>query len=246
MTCAFDHLVIIVRDQMNWISGKIEAMGFHLTSASKHNLGSTNRLIILDNTYIEILGWEFGTTPQRKEIAELPIGLDALVFRTFDANACYQSLCDLGFSPNPVQDLSREVKIHGDVKSASFKTVRFAKQPIDGLRIYFCEHLTPEYVWIPSDMQHPNHLDHLKEITLASAQPLETYLLLNKLLQNEFSETSEVGLMAANFSIDLGNCLLKIIKESDVTTPYIKQCLIETKFSDNHLLVDERFLRLES
>ena len=244
MMYEFDHLVIMARDQIDWVSGKFDALGFHLTNVSKHNLGSTNRLIILDDSYIEILGWELGTTPQRKEIAELPLGLDALVFRTSDANACYKSLFDLGFSPNSVLDLSREVSIHGEVKLASFKTVRFSKQPIDGLRIYFCEHLTPDYVWIQDDMRHPNKLEHLREITLASSKPLETYSSLKMMLQIELALNPDDALTAKGYSIDLGNCLLKITEGKAAAAPYIKQCFVDSKFSDNSLIVDQTLLQV--
>lgn len=102
----FDHLVVVVRDQMPRASECFEALGFHLTALGKHNLGSMNRLIVLESTYVELLGWEAGEPPARKEIANEPIGLNALVFRTQNAEACHAALADLGYSPNSVQELT--------------------------------------------------------------------------------------------------------------------------------------------
>jgi len=97
MTYEFDHLVIISRDRMEEISDTFHSLGFALTPLSKHNLGSSNRLAILDSCYLEILGWEADSIPIRKEIADEPCGLNALVFRTVNADTCYQNLKDNGF-----------------------------------------------------------------------------------------------------------------------------------------------------
>ena len=110
------------------------------------------------------------------------IGLDALVFRTDDANACYEQLKSLGFSVNPVQDLSREGEFMGNKVLVEFKTVRFSEQPIPGLRIYFCEHLTPKYVWQEQWLTHANHMNSLKEIIIASPDINNTAASLMKLL----------------------------------------------------------------
>lgn len=94
---AFDHLVVMLRDQLMERASVFERDGYRLTELSVHNLGSINRLIPLDSTYIELLGWPAGQAPARKEIANQPLGLDALVFRTQDAQGTYQQLADQGF-----------------------------------------------------------------------------------------------------------------------------------------------------
>ena len=242
MTYAFDHLVVMARDRMDKVSGKFQDLGFCLTETSKHNLGSSNRLIVLDDSYIEILGWEFGTVPQRKEIAELPYGLEALVFRTSNADECYENLNALGFMPNPVQDLSRDISLNGAIKKALFKTVRFDRQPIDGLRMYFCQHLTPEYVWIPADMRHTNQLDHLREITLLSANPQNTTMMLKKLLQMTSTEDQDGHSREADV-LNLGNCLLKIRNGHATSLPAVEQCVVESKANATFLTIDQSYLR---
>ena len=132
------------RDSLSELSATFMNQGFQLTPLAYHNLGSSNRLIMLDSSYIELLGWEKGKPIQRAEIANQAIGLDALVFRTDDADACYAQLKETGFAINPVQDLSREGEFMGETVLVQFKTVRFSEQPIPGLTSYFCEHLNPE------------------------------------------------------------------------------------------------------
>ena len=170
------------RDSLSELSDTFTSQGFQLTPLAHHNLGSSNRLIMLDSSYIELLGWEKGKPIQRAEIAKQAIGLDALVFRTQDANACYSHLKESGFAVNPVQDLSREGEFMGKTVLVQFKTVRFAEQPIPGLRIYFCEHLTPEYVWQQQWLTHPNQMQYLPQISLTSPNIAQTAAAFQRLL----------------------------------------------------------------
>lgn len=95
----FDHAVVMVRDRLDALAPHFERQGFHLSDKAVHNLGSCNRLIVLEGTYVELLGWPPGAPPARKEIADSPFGLEALVFRTYDAEAP-ASACSLPASPS--------------------------------------------------------------------------------------------------------------------------------------------------
>ena len=170
------------RDSLSELSDTFASRGFQLTPLAHHNLGSSNRLIMLDSSYIELLGWEKDKPIQRAEIASQAIGLDALVFRTQDADACFSDLKKSGFAVNPVQDLSREGEFMGANVLVQFKTVRFSEQPIPGLRIYFCEHLTPEYVWQKQWLTHPNQMQYLPKISLTSPDIAQTAATFQRLL----------------------------------------------------------------
>ena len=111
----FDHLVLMLRDRLVEQAPAFEADGYTLTELSVHNLGSMNRLITLDSAYIELLGWPAGQPPARKEIADSPMGPEALVFRTPDAHATHRRLQELGFKVNPVVSLQRPIKPDGNL-----------------------------------------------------------------------------------------------------------------------------------
>jgi hypothetical protein len=224
----FDHLVIIARDELPRLSQKFVAQGFLLTPLAHHNLGSSNQLVMLDTAYIELLGWEQGKTPQRAEIANQAIGLDALVFRTENAQQTYVQLKDAGFAVNPVQDLSRETEFLGKSVMAEFKTVRFSEQPITGIRIYFCEHLTPEYVWQKQWMHHQNQLDHLSKITLASSDVEETAQIFCKLLN---LEPKNVSHDRNSINLALPNLELTIEQTKDVERVQIVSAQLNTSSS---------------
>jgi hypothetical protein len=102
------------------------------------------------------------------------MGLEALVLRTHDAQATHERLRDAGYAVNPVQDLRRPALADGKQVEARFHTVRFAEQPVAGLRMYFCRHLTPEYVWTPDLMRHSNGARAVVRIDARAADPQKT------------------------------------------------------------------------
>ena len=248
MKYQFDHLVIMARDQMCLVAKQFSDLGFRLSAKSTHNLGSSNQLIVLDSTYLEILGWEEGTVPQRAEIANLAFGLDALVFRTSNAEACFNALKEAGFAPNAVQDLSRPAQVGNEIKQAFFKTVRFSQQPIEGLRIYFCEHVTPDFVWVKADQQHPNQLNHLQSITLGSANPSETFFVLQKLLQlvkldNQADALNSTSQKRGPLQLFLPNCVFKIEYQEKLQVAQLIDFVLVQEGKPAELRVNQTMLR---
>lgn len=171
MAAALDHAVIMVRDRLEHVAPRFERDGYTLSELATHNVGSHNRLIVLSTAYLELLGWPPGEPPQRREIAHSPLGLEALVFRTDDAHATHSRLRDGGYPVEPVLSLSRPAVVDGEHAEARFETVRFAEQPVDGFRMYFCEHVTPELVWQARLMAHPNGVRTLAHIEARAPDP---------------------------------------------------------------------------
>ena len=203
-TLSFDHLVVMMRDQLTEQARLIENDGYTLTDISVHNLGSMNRLITLQTSYIELLGWPTGTLPQRKEIAGQSLGLDALVFRSTNAHATRERLLLSGYAVNAVQRLERPLQFHGRPAVARFDTLRFAEQPVPGLRMYFCQHLTPDYVWDPAVMRHANGTVDLHEIELEAANAQQVAATLADLTQ------ADVRPQGANYLLTLPNLVLRV------------------------------------
>ncbi|HWL29325.1 MAG TPA: VOC family protein [Burkholderiaceae bacterium] len=207
---SFDHLVLMLRDHLVEQAPSFEADGYTLTELSVHNLGSMNRLITLDSAYIELLGWPAGRAPARKEIADSPMGPEALVFRTPDAQVTHRRLQAQGFAVNPVVHLERPINVNGQAHTARFVTVRFAEQPVEGFRIYFCQHLTPELVWNSQATQHANGAAALDKIVLSSAHADRVGRVLAQLTDAPLYE-SGVG----KFKIKLDNVVLEIAQRLD-------------------------------
>ena len=236
----FDHLVIIVRDCLDELSQKFSSQGFQITPVAHHNLGSSNRLILLDSSYIELLGWGKGEIPKRVEIANQPIGLDAIVFRTNDAEACFNQLKQKGFLVNPVQNLFRECEFQHETVLVKFKTVRFQEQPIPGLRIYFCEHLTPDYVWQSQWLNHPNHITCLQKLKITTHHVQDVKEQLTKLLNLEPNNS----VTDSDFSqITLPNIELSIYSSSptETQTKITNASLSKNNQDPVDLIIDSHF-----
>ena len=230
----------MVRDSLDELSEIFLSQGFQLTPLAHHNLGSSNRLIMLKSSYIELLGWEKGKQVQRAEIANQPIGLDALVFRTNDAHVCFNQLKEAGFAVNPVQDLSREGEFMGNTVLVEFKTVRFSEQPIPGIRIYFCQHLTPDYVWQKQWLIHPNNTQDLQEIAIVSPNIKETAETLQSLLG---LADSQLEFLQDCVQISLPNINLRIHHQASPNAASIKQVRLNQSAPDPvDFIIDQRFL----
>lgn len=205
---AFDHLVVMLRDELEARAPAYVQAGYTLSDLSVHNLGSANRLIVLDSAYIELLGWPAGEPPRRKEIADQPIGLDALVFRSEHAQEDQLRLQRAGLDVQPVGRLERPIEFHGEPGVARFDTVRFNTQPVPGLRMYLCRHLTPQYVWDAPLMRHANGAAKLEEIDIAAPDPASAAGALSAVTGATATPTSEGAELA------LPNLTLRILKDA--------------------------------
>ncbi|OWT54532.1 hypothetical protein CEY11_22430 [Candidimonas nitroreducens] len=195
----------MLRDRLVALAPSFEDDGYCLTDLATHNLGSMNRLIMLRDNYIELMGWPQGQPPARKDIADSPAGLDALVFRSTDALQTYEHLKRGQFDVKPVTHLERPIVIDGKSHVVSFRTVHFATQPIPGFRVYFCQHLTPEYVWMDRFMRHANGARALDAIRIRAAQPEAVAQTLAGLAQASMQvmENQACRVVLPNLGIDV-------------------------------------------
>ena len=152
----FDHAVITVGARMDAAVDLFVRLGFRVTERGYHTLGSINHLIVFDSTYIELLGLPADRPDARPELRDAPQGLNALVFRSEDADATRARVAARGTSLGPVQQFSRPVRVDGIARDAVFRTVRAPVDASPAGRLYFCQHLTPELVWRSAWNEHPN------------------------------------------------------------------------------------------
>ena len=217
---AFDHLVVMLRDELDSRAPAFEAGGYRLSAPGYHNLGSMNRLIVLNTSYIELLGWPAGTEPKRKEIADQALGLDALVFRSDDAEADYLRLEQAGFDVQPVSHLERPLNVQGGTETARFNTVRFNTQPVPGLRMYFCQHLTPEYIWDEEIIQHPNGAKFIHSIFVTAPNAEATAQTVARLVDAQYLHDGD------HYLIKLANTELIIVPAPETTAARIERVIL--------------------
>jgi hypothetical protein len=167
----FDHLTLNARDELTACADALEAMGFHLTPPSYSNIGAVNRCIVLEGAYLEAIAINPLAQLPRQELMQQPVGLNAIVFRTEDADASYADLVTRGFPVLPVQPFSRMAKnSKGEDCDVSFRVVRFESswgaEAFAFGRVYFCQHLNPDVVFDAGFVRHDNACRAFEALTI--------------------------------------------------------------------------------
>lgn len=165
-----DHVVVNALRGMDAAAALFAGLGFALTPLGRHSLGSVNHLVMTPGPYLELVGVPAAGL-QRREVLDSPFGLNGLVLRSEDAEATRARLLVDGFLVAPVSAFSRPVVVDGQEVEARFETVRVQQNVFPAGRVYFCHHLTPDYVWRPEWLTHPNTFEAIEEIAVASRDP---------------------------------------------------------------------------
>ncbi len=152
----FDHGVVLVHD-LDAAQDAWRRMGFATTPRGHHTLGSSNHCMMFGHDYVELLAVP---TPHPSmayftEFLRHAEGLAAFAFSGSDALAAHASFVRDGFDADAPFDFSRPVERAGG-RDARFRIVQLPQAATPGLRAFVCQHFTPEVVWLPEDLVHPN------------------------------------------------------------------------------------------
>lgn len=182
-----DHVVINVKEELDQSQKNYEALGFQITERGHHSLGSSNHLAIFGETYLELLGFEAGKGHTRPELLNGPNGLTGLVFKTRDAVELYQHLVGLGFHVEEPKSFHRPVTLeNGHIEEARFRTIHIPNELAPNGRTFYCDQLTPQYVWRDAWRKHPNQVTDIAEYIIAAKNPKEAIAVY----ANLFPETT--------------------------------------------------------
>ncbi|MCU5774462.1 VOC family protein [Erwiniaceae bacterium BAC15a-03b] len=167
-----DHVVITVADQLDSASVLYQRLGFQLTPRGHHSLGSSNHLAVFKHNYLELLGLEKGRAHLRPDLQHSVPGLNALVWKTDDADAVYQHLQRQDLDGDAPAAFYRPVTLpDGNQQEARFRTVSLRPELVVNGRSFFCQHLTPQSVWQPAWQQHPNAVSNISEFVIVAQDP---------------------------------------------------------------------------
>lgn len=172
-----DHVVVLTRDldaaAENW-----RRLGFTLSPRGTHSphLGTGNYTIMFDPDYIELLGVIAPTehnAPTRAFLEQRGEGLERTAFTAVDAGALADEIKGLGYAAQGPIDFGRPVKLpSGGETAAKFRVTQWpvAEAPA-GMRIFACQHLTRDAVWIPEIMRHANTARRIARLEIVSENP---------------------------------------------------------------------------
>ena len=174
---SLDHVVVVV-ENLDDSAARLEEIGFHVTPRSDHPFGTSNRLVMLADTYIELISLTdpgaTGDSPFAGFVSDAlaagRTGPRLVVFRSDDPEADRDRLAAAGVETAMLR-FGRDARLpDGSMGRVEFVTVvpQFANNPV---ATFLCHHLNPEIVWHPSLLDHPNGARRLLDVSLADPGP---------------------------------------------------------------------------
>jgi catechol 2,3-dioxygenase-like lactoylglutathione lyase family enzyme len=173
-----DHLAVIGPD-LGALAAAYERMGFQLTPYARHAgsptpgappvpMGTANRCAMFGSGYLELIGVEDPRLPTHgmHELSLRYPGAHIVAFGCPDAAAEQRRLEAAGFAGLAVNLLQREVDGPQGRALARFNLIRVPEAVMaeGGLRVI--DHQTPELLWQPPFLSHPNGARALEEFLL--------------------------------------------------------------------------------
>jgi len=169
-----DHVAHFVPD-LGEAARLLESVGFVPTPESAHQAqgapaGTSNRCLMLEEGYIEILAPTLDTPNARRVRAHMARydGVHLASFGTPDAAFEHARLAAQGFAPEPLVNLSREVEGGETVR---FGVVYVPPEKMPEGRVQYCRQLTPEVIWQDRFVRHPNGVTGLTAVYVVAEDP---------------------------------------------------------------------------
>ena len=169
-----DHVAHFVPD-LAAAARLAKSLGFVVTPESAHRAqgapaGTSNRCIMLEEGYIEILAPTLDTPNAQRVRARMARydGVHLACFGTPDAEAEHRRLGLHGFEPEPLVSLERTLQ---DGQTVRFRVVYVPPAKMPEGRVQYVQHLTPEVIWDEASLAHRNGVLGLKAVYVVCDDP---------------------------------------------------------------------------
>ena len=183
-----DHVVLMVRD-LDEGARRWAELGFTVAPRGLHTaaMGTANHTIMLRHDYIELIGVVAETDrnlPGRQFLAKRGEGMERAAFTGTDADDGVAELKKLGFAALGPYDFGRPVDLpDGRKVEATFRTFVWpVEERPGGLRVFACQHLSREYVWIPELIEHANTAYRIDRVEMLSPDPVQAAAHMGRLI----------------------------------------------------------------
>lgn len=183
-----DHVVLMVRD-LDEGARRWSELGFTVAPRGLHTavMGTANHTIMLRHDYIELIGVVAETErnlPGRQFLAKRGEGMERAAFTGTDADDGVAELKERGFAALGPYDFGRPVELpDGRKVQATFRTFVWpVEERPGGLRVFACQHLTREHVWIPELTRHANTAYRIDRVEMLSPDPAKAAAHMGRLI----------------------------------------------------------------
>jgi catechol 2,3-dioxygenase-like lactoylglutathione lyase family enzyme len=191
-----DHVVVTVRD-LDASARQWQSLGFTVSPRGTHSpiLGTGNYTIMFGEDYLELLGVLTETEQNKptRDYLKNREGLERAAFTTDDAATGAEELKSRGLAALGPVHFGRPVELpNGGTGEARFNVFRW---PLDespgGLRIFACQHLTRDTVWIPELQTHANGASRIIRVEVLAADPKAAAEHLGRLIDEPVKQQED-------------------------------------------------------
>lgn len=181
-----DHLVICVHD-LAQAAADWQRLGFTLTPTGVHPFGTSNRLAMFENNFLELLAvtdaaavppatpGHFSFAAHNREFLRGAEGMSMLVLHTTDAHADAARFRANGIGAYAPFDFGRDAVLPGGGTARVAFSLAFATDPaMPGIAFFTCQQRhPPELFWKAEYQRHPNGALRVTEVVMSAPEPMK-------------------------------------------------------------------------
>lgn len=184
---SLDHFAIAVRDA-DAAGDRYERLGFQVLPLMRHiEIGSCNRVIQLQQTYLEFVGDLEWSSPGLRERMlprfECGEGLAIVSLTASDLKQDFERLRAMGFELEPISNARRVVVMpDGRTEETDSHCVYVWRKGRLYTTLFFSEHRKPHTIWVPPYQNHPNTAERVTALIYVSQNPSDETEYVSSLL----------------------------------------------------------------
>lgn len=181
-----DHLVVCVHDlakaAQSW-----RTLGFTLTPTGVHPFGTSNRLAMFGNNFLEVLAvtnaaevpapapGRFSFAAHNRDFLDTAEGMSMLAFHSADAHADAARFKANNVGAYAPFDFGRDAELPGGGAAQVAFSLAFATDPaMPGIAFFTCQQRhPPKLFWKPEYQSHPNGALRVIEVVMSAPEPAE-------------------------------------------------------------------------
>ncbi|WP_108521965.1 VOC family protein [Bradyrhizobium algeriense] len=181
-----DHLVICVHElaqaALDW-----QTLGFNLTPTGVHPFGTSNRLAMFGNNFLELLAVtdaaavppatpdRFSFAAHNRDFLSTAEGMSMLALHSDDAHADAAHFKANHIGAYAPFDFGRDAALPGGGTARVEFSLAFATDPaMPGIAFFTCQQRhPPELFWKPDYQRHPNGALRVIEVVMSAPEPAE-------------------------------------------------------------------------
>ena len=188
-----DHVGVVGRDLAE-LAEAFSRIGFTVTPRAIHAGGRTgNHCVMLDGAYLEVMAVvEGGTSATIDRFLARYAGIHTLAFSISDEAAVTARLHRAGIEA-PAAAVSDRAVDASDPEGPHARFTLITPPDIPEGRIHLIRHLTPDALWQPRFLAHPNQAMGLTEVLIAAASPAKTAARLSRVTGRSLVPDPEGG-----------------------------------------------------